>query len=507
MSAIDSRLRLTAVFWLGVSCLFAVFLAWLVAWDLTAVFLVTALVGWLTLIPYHTYLSAVMSMATFSSAFIVPFFPGRPFFWEFAALLAWSGLIITVSLRRYAPDSGLVFRKNKWLFAGVAGYCLVLIITMVYRGVGLRIFGGDTMGGRSYFQQLACAIFPFLFLLCRLDRETLVKLFILQCVLTSTFLISDFVFSRASRAFMPLLQFFELPNDAVSFEAASLRHGIRRFQSLGTFSQGMVMLLLVLNPLKNFFSGRGVILIPTTLAILGVGVLSGHRYLLLIVGITAFFCMAGQRVFHAKNIILLMTVFVLGVGMVYLIAPELPLAAQRAVSFLPGIGVDAGARADASTTLFVRERLRSTGWAMVPEFLWMGRGFGMSSLTDYSAFWDPTTITLHVNQGRFYNGFIGLLVNTGMFGTLFMMLFLLAGSAVALRIIFGYGPDHYQTRFHRLCIVVSSLWMANTIAFLFFHGDSEWAMKTFALQAGALITCRALLDAEESGRLEELEAS
>ncbi len=497
MNAIDSRLRVTAVFWLGVACLFSVFIAYMFATDIAGVLLVVAGVGWLVLLPYHTQLSAMLSMATFSSALIVPFFPGRPFFWEFAALLAWSGLVITISLRRYAEDSARVFQENKWLFVGVIGYCAVLLVTMVYRGVGLRIFGGEQMGGRSYFQQLACAIFPFLFLLCRLDRQTMVKLFIFQCLLTSTFLVSDFVFSRASQVFFPILQFFELPNDAVNFEAQSLRHGIRRFQSLGTFGQGMIVLLLVLVPLRSFLSTRGFFLVPATVGLLGMGVLSGHRYLILIVGITFIFCMAGQRMFNVRKMILIGFVMLIGLGLTYLAAPNLPLAAQRSVSFLPGIQVDAGAKADASVTLFVRERLRTTGMAMIPDYLWMGRGFGMSSLTDYSLFWDPTTITLHVNQGRFYNGFIGLMVNTGVVGTFFMMMFLFSGTATALKVIFGYPQEHYESQFHRLACVVASLWMANTIAFLFFHGDSEWAMKTFALQAGLLLSCKALLNMEE----------
>jgi hypothetical protein len=40
---------------------------------------------------------------------------------------------------------------------------------------------------------------------------------------------------------------------------------------------------------------------------------------------------------------------------------------------------------------------------------------------------------------------------------------------------------------------VSSLWLANLIAFLFLHGDSEFAMQTFSLQAGTLLVCRHLL--------------
>jgi hypothetical protein len=32
--------------------------------------------------------------------------------------------------------------------------------------------------------------------------------------------------------------------------------------------------------------------------------------------------------------------------------------------------------------------------------------------------------------------------------------------------------------------------MANIIAFFIFHGDAEYAMKTFSLQAGLMLACR-----------------
>ena len=61
---------------------------------------------------------------------------------------------------------------------------------------------------------------------------------------------------------------------------------------------------------------------------------------------------------------------------------------------------------------------------------------GSPAFGDHSLQWDPTAITYHINQGRFYNGFIGLMVNTGLVGTCFMLLFLLAGSVVAIKVIF-----------------------------------------------------------------------
>ena len=35
--------------------------------------------------------------------------------------------------------------------------------------------------------------------------------------------------------------------------------------------------------------------------------------------------------------------------------------------------------------------------------------------------------------------------------------------------------------------------MANVIAFIVLHGDSEYAMKTFSLQAGLLVVCHYML--------------
>ena len=123
----------------------------------------------------------------------------------------------------------------------------------------------------------------------------------------------------------------------------------------------------------------------------------------------------------------------------------------------------------------------------------MGRGFGQSGFGDHSLHWDPTAITYHINQGRFFNGFIGLMVNTGLFGTLFMLLFLLMGSIIAIRIILYLRRHGVDDEFSRVCCLIASLWLANVVAFAALHGDSEYAMKTFSLQAGLLIACEYML--------------
>ncbi|MDA1273228.1 MAG: hypothetical protein O2960_04120 [Verrucomicrobia bacterium] len=494
LGSIDHQLKFQFVFWFGVIALFALFAGYFLAVSSVFVALIfTGVIGLMTL-PYHSKISYTLAIATFNSALIVPLFPGRPYFWEFAALLGWSGLLVTIFMREYARDSARVFKENRWLMIGIFGYCAVLVITMFYRGVGLRILGSEQMGGRFYFQQLTCAVFPFLFVMLRPGEKTLVRLLVWQCVLTVTFLISDFVLSKAPEALYPLLQFFELSGDAVNFEMQAARFGIRRFQSFYVVSSGFFFLILMHYNLRDFLTRKGIYLIPSLLFIIAVGLLSGHRYLTVVILGVLTVSAYGERFFTIKNIALGfgMTVFLLVFA--YATSDRLPLAAQRTISFLPGIDINSQAKIDAEGTLEVRRMLRKAGFELIPFYFWMGRGFGLDT-QDYSWQWDPTTVTGHVNMGRFYNGFLGLMVNTGLLGTGFMLIFLGMGTRTAWRILQHlrvYGSDD---TFSRVCKLLTGMWISNTLAFLFLHGDSEYAMKTFSLQAGMLICCYELLKA------------
>lgn len=488
MGSLDDRLKFQFLFWFGIMALSALFAGYFLAVNSLLVALgITGVVGLMTL-PYHSKLSYILAISTFNSALIVPLFPGRPYFWEFAALLGWSGLIVTIFMRQYAADSARVLKENRWLLIGVIGYCVVLIITMFYRGVGLRILGSEQMGGRFYFQQLTCAIFPFIFIMLRPSEKTIVRLLVWQCGLTITFLISDFVLTKAPDALIFLLQFFELSGDAVNFEMKAARFGIRRFQSFYVVSSGFFFLLLMYHNLTDFFTRKGLYLIPALLAILLVGTLSGHRYLAVIVFGVLVVSAYGERFFTMKNCGVAFGVSVFVLIIAYGASERMPLAVQRTISVLPGISIHSRAKIDAEGTLEVRRMLRTAGMKLVPHYVWMGRGFGQEA-QDYSWQWDPTTVTGHVNMGRFYNGFLGLLVNTGLAGTTFMLIFLGIGSRTAWRILQHLRTYGSGDTFSRVCKLLAGLWISNTVAFLFLHGDSEYAMKTFSLQAGLLICC------------------
>lgn len=488
MSAFDSESGLqkfVAIIGLFLSvAILGIFLAT----DSFAVFYFALGTAWLFLLPYHAKLATSIATAAYGSALILPYIPGRPFLWEFAALLGFSGLVITIAMRQHDRKAAETFRRMPWLFIGAALYCLALLVIMKQRGFGFRVLGSEQFGGRFYFQQLTCAIFPLLFTLSPVSERGLVKLLLLQQALAATYLVSDFAFSIAPEELFFLLRFFELSGDALTFEAQAMNLGLRRYQSLYIVGIAGIWLLLYRFRLSYFLS-KG-FMGPTwlLLGLFALGLMSGHRYLVLISSLTILIAGFAQKLYSPRNITIAALVGILGISFLYAFASSLPLTMQRAASVLPGIDIHSAARTDAEGTFITRRILREIGWTMVPDYLWLGRGFGHDS-NDYSLSWDPTAITLHVNQGRFYNGFIGLLINTGLPGTIAMFLFLGSGTMLALRILRTIRQQGCDDMFLRMCSVLGSLWMANLVAFLFLHGDSEYALKTFALQAGVLIAC------------------
>ena len=121
---------------------------------------------------------------------------------------------------------------------------------------------------------------------------------------------------------------------------------------------------------------------------------------------------------------------------IYLFTDTLPLPAQRALSVLPGLKVDALAQMDADNTYLVRMELFKTGWKMVPDYLWIGRGFpvyGAVLTTREHSF--TATVSLLAANGVFAVGPLAVMIDTGLPGFVFFMLMLFGGSLVAGRIL------------------------------------------------------------------------
>lgn len=491
--AIDSRLKLQLFLWYAVIALALLILGvFLVTNQFFTAFLVAGLLALVTL-PYHAKLASRLAVATFSSAIMAPFVPGYTPLWMVATLLGWSGVAVVTMLRRQSPSYVETVRRNKWIFIGGACFCVVLVMLMKSQGVGFsRLMGASKSGARQYVENIACFIFPILFAMIDMEEKTLFRLIMLRYLLSFTFVISDLAVSTGK--FQWVLYLLRPPVDAYNFSERALSFGVERYQSLMDLGTGAVFLLLLYHPLRSFLSWRAFWLVPVTVFSLVLGAFSGHRSFYVYVAFNVFFVAVAQRFLTLRNRLIALGGLASLLVFLYAFADSLPLSAQRAVSFLPGIQVDRAAVMDASATALTRKQLFFIGLRMIPDHLWIGRGFPRWENTITAAeLPDLATVNLLVAEGAFASGPIGLLVDTGLPGCVSIMLLLWGGSVAAWRIVRMLRRHGYEDRFALACALVAANWFANLPNFFFIQGNANMALITFGLPCGLLILCERIL--------------
>jgi hypothetical protein len=437
------------------------------------------------------------------AALIVPFFPGRPFWWELCALLAWPSLLAFALVNRRALESLRLDRLERRALLALLGYMGVLAFLMLYRGVGLRVLGGEQMGGRVYAQQLVLAILPALMVVARFSPRQLVGALIAGWLLSLTYVVSEFSFNATGGAMHPLLYFLELPTDGLNFNFSYDISGVRRFGSLAAVCAAGLACLWISAPLRALLGRWLLVAGPLMLALIGVGLGSGYRNVFLTAVLTLFFLALFQRFWDLRRTIAALVLSGLLVAGLYATADRLPLSVQRAVSFFPGIAISPIARADATATNLDRWEVMKLALHDVPRFAVVGRGFGMGRIDQAPL--DPASagVALLYAQGMFYNGVVGTLLKTGVPGLIFSLLFVGWVSRLALELV-GLvrrrGAEAW-TIFDRVCLLLCAQWFAVLMLFYITNGDVAWWMQFFGLPAGLILAARRLqLAAIEAGK-------
>ena len=133
--------------------------------------------------------------------------------------------------------------------------------------------------------------------------------------------------------------------------------------------------------------------------------------------------------------------------------------------------------------------MREVGIQLIPDYLWRGRGFGQTSEpVPLMTAQDPWgTIAEHLEYGRFYNGPVGLMVNTGLPGTVCLLGVLAAGTVMAMRSLLYVRRHGAEDVVARLACANAAYWLMKVLIFIFIHGDSEYALNTFGLHLGIVI--------------------
>ena len=448
-------------------------------------------VVWALTLPQHAFIALTLGSVMMNASLLVPFVSGRPFFWEASLLLSLSGLPLMFAMRRGAPDLGKRLRCFRWTFIGLAIFLVVITALIKVRGFGLNVLGQGQVGGRAYITQYLGAFFPFLYMAVPTNRPMLVRIYVVQCLMSATFIVSDLALAAGTGPLWFLLSFFGLSTDSLAFEMQSLEGGIRRFQSIAFITRDLNYIILCLYPATRSLTVGSVLRGLLIFGLLALGALGGHRVSLMILPAVMIISGYAQRTLTVGKIFLGIAVVAAGLTVAYGTARQLPFAAQRMLSVLPGIEIDPIAQLDADNTAIGRETMRRVAFDIMPHFLVVGRGLGfvpdVGGLYMHNELDTYGIVERNLESGAFYSGAPSLLVNLGIPGTVGALLFLGSVTLVALKNLRFIRRHGCSTSFERLASHVSALWSVQVVIFLTTTGDAGFLMTTFGLLSGLVI--------------------
>ncbi len=405
-------------------------------------------------------------------------FPGAP---ENMNLFLASALLLTVAAiarQVLRPRAFPAMGASEWCALSLSG---VLLLTASIRGFGLRMFGGEGWGGAVYVQ---LTIGVAMLLAARSVSMTLVQwryalygLCVFSVIPTAAYAIN----AASGGSFSDSLSLF------ISFSggAQSYLRGIEtgneltRLQIANVSSMYVFLLaLLLLGELRSrrFAAGLAILV---ALVLCGI---SGHRislvYTLLLFFIYALLDARRPFIARLRNPMIWGTVVV--VALLGLLAPYLPSAFQRALTWIPFAHVSDITSADAEGTSLWRFEL----WRMLlreaPQYLWVGKGY-VFSFSEYASIFSTSTANQYesfIITHNYHNGLLSLLIDLGLPGLVIGLGYIAAVAVRETRRLYYVWPNTVLHNYHR---IVLAAFLAQAIVFVGFAGGVQSFMSLFVL--------------------------
>lgn len=381
-----------------------------------------------------------------------------------------------------AVVAGAIIRKDvrrgreMYRVLAYAFICLILI-TMVRRGAGFYQLGGSLWGGKAYIILLVNLFFLLLIPgTITMSRKAWTWSLSLMLLAPMVVVLADALYVGSGGSFYLLYWLFR-PTSTVgltTFELGQQDSGIWRLQSFSQLKFSWLAMLLFpwlrRSPLGWLLAG---LLVLSHVALTA---LSGFRAALAIIPvyIATYLMLAFPR--HRKRLVLLgLALASAGLLGAYTLGPYLPSPAQRALSWLPGIEVNARVSMDAQHSSNWRLDLWGLIWQReVPKHWLTGKGlaYNPAHLVDQSEVQVDYWVELHnfVVLGEYHNGPLNLLTCFGIWGLLLVLALFFTLWRRHLRYARMNWADPILRNFHLVCF---SLYAVGVMAFLFIFGDLQ----------------------------------
>jgi hypothetical protein len=409
------------------------------------------------------------------------FLPGRPQMWMLMSALSFGISVLSRPLARNKI-------KPLWdrsVFLSLAVLLMVVAATAYHSGsFGLSSLGAKSFGGKKYIY-IICAMLGFVALtLNRIPPKNVLRDVSIFCLGPVTAAVGNIAYMLGPYFYFLFLLFpVELVYSQAAADIDPNAVFMKRLGGFGPAAIGVMSFCFMRWGLTGILQIKKPYRIGIVLVSIALGLASGFRSSLavvIVVGVVYFFV---EKVYRTRYALFLGGL--LGAFFVFLalFADRLPLAAQRAVSFLP-VKVNAQAEMDAKGTIEWRLEM----WGMlsreVPKYFWVGKGYEIDP-TDVYLFTESnrrgflTSYDIFVQTGDYHNGPLSLMIPFGIFGVLAFGWFIWASFRVLWK-AFKFGDP----AFHNVNQFLFCWFTGRFIYFLAFFGSFESDLWIFTSCVG-----------------------
>jgi hypothetical protein len=432
----------------GICLPLAIFLGYLLATPLDrGTDLTIGVVALALMIPFFVRWHHLFLAFSWNLGAVIFFLPGKP-----SIFLPACAISFTVSILQYILNRNLKPINVPAVTLPLVALVLIALITARFTGgMGLKVTGSATYGGRRYLGIFA-AIAGYYALTCKhvpVEQAPLyIKLFFLGFLASLIGGLSNVVGAGMYWIFLIF------PGDPMGFQAASnsvvgdLGQGIERPGWILGLSTAVVPMMFAFYGLRGIFDLRRPWRLLLFFACIFGSLFGGYRSALISIIMMAGLQFYFEGLFRSR----LLPIFVLGAilcaAAVFPLTDKLPLSVQRSLSFLPGIHIDPRAEMDAQGSTDWRIQLWRRSWPEVPSHLLLGRGYAidptaLEMMNTYSMRATTDSTEAFYLAGDYHSGPLSIILTFGVPGTLAFLAFLY-GSIKVLYKNYLHGPPELR---------------------------------------------------------------
>ena len=421
---------------------------------------------------YHPWL-----IAMWNSAVVFYFLPGLLSGWMLMACLGFA-----VALGHY-----ILNREREFLTAPSVAWSLVFLTVVVAAtaklrgGIGLHMFGDETIGGKRYFYIWFAVVGYFAMTSQAIPpkKRNLYTFLFVGCGMTAA--LSDLGDLLGGPFHFLFLLFPPGDSSYLANHSASGAETIVRFGGLGLAGAALALTLVARYGMEGVLDLKKLWRLVLFVCGLILVTFGGFRSLVILVGITLVLMFCFEGLLRSR----LMPIAMLGVllcgTLTLAFSDRLPLTFQRCIAFVPGVKISALARENAEASSNWRIDMWKSLLPQIPKYLLLGKGLGI----DANDLWEYYQFGNNEVQGEvggglaaagdYHSGPLTVIIPFGIWGVIAFLWFLVASFKV-LWANYKYGdPDIRRTNSFLL-----SYFAAKTILFFFVFGGFYSDMMMFA---------------------------